>query len=52
MSVSNTTATATVANNGNKKVIFEWSVPFTDCISEINIIQVDNAKGIDVVLSM
>ena len=35
-----------------KGVIFKNCAPFTDCISEINNTQVDNAKGIDVVMTM
>ena len=37
-------------NNGNKDVVFKNCVPFTDCISEINNTQIDNAKDIDVVM--
>ena len=40
------------ANNTNKKVIFKNCAPFTNCISEINNIQVDNAKDIDIVMPM
>ena len=36
----------------NKGVIFKNCVPFTDCISEINNTQVDNAKDLDAVMSM
>ena len=32
----------------NKEVIFKTCAPFTDCISEINITQIDNAKDLDV----
>ena len=35
-----------------KKVIFKNCAPFTDCISKINNIQVDNAKDIDIVMQM
>ena len=35
-----------------KKVIFKNCAPFTDCISQINKIQIDNAKDIDIVMSM
>ena len=35
---------------GNKRVIFKNCAPFTDCISEINNTQIDNAKYIDVVM--
>ena len=37
-------------NNGNKEVPFKNCAPFTDCISEINITQIDNTKDIDVVM--
>ena len=40
------------ANNINEKVIFKNSTPFTNCISEINNAQVDNATDIDTVTSM
>ena len=36
----------------NKGVIFKNCVPFTDCISEINNTQIDNAKYVDVVMQM
>ena len=36
----------------NKGVIFKNCAPFTDCISEINNTQVDNAKDLDAVMSM
>ena len=36
----------------NKGVIFKNCAPFTDCISEINNTQIDNAKDIDVVMPM
>ena len=32
-----------------KGVIFKNCAPFTDCISEINNIRIDNAKDIDVI---
>ena len=40
------------ANNINEKVIFKNSTPFTNCISEINNAQVDNATDIDTVTPM
>ena len=40
------------ANNINRKVIFKNCAPFTNCISEINNTQVDNAKDIDIVMPM
>ena len=48
----NNTETAAASNNRNKKVIFKNCAPFTNCISEINNTQVDNAKDIDIVMSM
>ena len=36
----------------NKRVIFKNCAPFTDCISELNKTQIDNAKYIDVVMPM
>ena len=36
----------------DKGVIFENSEPFTDCISKINNTQIDNAKDLDVAMSM
>ena len=35
-----------------KKVIFKNCAPFTNCISEINNIEVNNAKDIDIVMPM
>ena len=46
--VPNTAATNVV----NKQVIFKNCAPFTDCISEIDNKQVDNAKNIEVVMPM
>ena len=48
----NNTGTATAPNNRNKKVLFKNLAPFTNCISEINNTQVDNAKDIDIVIPM
>ena len=36
-------------NNVNRKVVFKNCAPFDDCISEISIKQIGNAKDIDVV---
>ena len=36
----------------NKEVIFKNCAPFTDCISEINNTEVNNAKYVDVVMPM
>ena len=50
--VNNTAAQGAAANNTNKKVIFKNCAPFTNCVSEINNTQIDNAKDIDIVLPM
>ena len=52
ISINNTAAQDAAANNTNKKVIFKNCAPFTNCINEINNIQIDNAKDIDIVMSM
>ena len=52
ISVNNTAAAGAAVNNINKKVIFKNCVPFTNCISEINNTQIDNAKDIDIAVSM
>ena len=36
----------------NKVVICKNCTPFTDCMSEINNTRIDNAKNLDVVMSM
>ena len=52
ITVNNTAATGAAANNTNKKIIFKNCAPFTNCISKINNSNVDNAKDIDIVMSM
>ena len=52
ITVNNTAAADADANNINKKEIFKNCAPFTNCISEINNRQVDNAKDIDIVMPM
>ena len=52
ISINNTAAQGAAANNINKKVIFKNCAPFTNCISEINNTQIDNAKDIDIVMPM
>ena len=52
ITVNNTAAQGAAANNTNRKVIFKNCAPFTNCISEINNIQIDNAKDIDIVMSI
>ena len=50
IAVNNRAAADGDANNTNKKVVFKNFAPFTNCISEINNTQVDNAKDIDSVM--
>ena len=52
ITVNHTAAADAYANNTNKKVIFKNCAPFTNCISEINNTQIDNAKDIDNVTPM
>ena len=52
ISVNNTAAAGAAVNNDDKKVIFKKCFPFTNCISEINNTQIDNAKDIDMVIPM
>ena len=52
ISVNNTAAQGAAANNTNKKVISKSCAPFTNCVSEINNTQIDNAKDIDIVIPM
>ena len=41
-----------LTNNDKKDVIFKNCAPFTDFMSEMNYMQVDNVEEIDVVISM
>ena len=41
-----------IYDNGDKEVLFKNCARFTDCISERNNTQIDNAIDIDVVMSM
>ena len=52
ITVADTSTADAAPNNTNKKVIFKNCAPFTNCISEINNTQVDNAKDIDIVMPM
>ena len=52
ISVNNTAAAGASANDNDRKVIFKNYAPFTNCISEINNTQIDNAKDIDIVMPM
>ena len=45
-------AAARQADERDKIVIFKNCAPFTNCISEINNTQIDNAKDIDIVMPM
>ena len=50
--VNNTAAQGAAPDSSNKKVIFKNCAPFTNCISEINNTQIDNAKDIDILMPM
>ena len=50
--VPNMAAAAAVVNNTNKKVAFKNCALFTDCITEIDDTQVDDAQKIDIVIPM
>ena len=52
ITVNNTAADGADANNDNKKVIFKNCAPFTNCISEINNTDIDNATYIDIIKLM
>ena len=45
-------AVAAGRGNNNIQVVFKSCASFTDCISEINNTQINNAKDIDVVMSI
>ena len=40
------------ADERNKGIVFKKCAPFTSCKSEINNTEIDNAKGIDIVMPM
>ena len=52
IAVNKTAAADANANNTSQKVVFKNCAPFTNCISEINNTQVDNAKDIDILMPM
>ena len=52
ITVPNTEAAGVVVNNTNKKVILKNCPPFTDCITQINNGEVDDAQKIDIVMPM
>ena len=43
---------AIAADRNNKKVVFKNCAPFTDCNSEMNNTQIDNAKDLDIVMQI
>ena len=45
-------APGVTVNNTNKKVIFKNYAPFTDCITQINNTQLDDAQKIDILMPM
>ena len=49
---SDAVAIAADGNNRNKEVTFKNCAPFTHCISEINNMQVDDAKNLDVMMTI
>ena len=52
ITVNNTAAAGAAANNSAKKVIFKNCAPFTNCVTKINNIEIDNAQNIDLVIPM
>ena len=52
ITVLNTAASGAAVNNTNKKLIFKNCALFTDCTTEINHTQEDDAQKIDIVLPM
>ena len=44
------TAAGVAVNNTNKKVVFKNCAPLTDCITQINNTQVDEAQNIIIIL--
>ena len=52
ITVPNTAAAGAAVNDTNKRVMFKNCAPFTDCITEVNITQVDDAQKSDVVMPM
>ena len=51
ITVNNTAAAGSDANNTNKKVIFKNCAPFTKCISEVNNTNVGDGEDIDIIMS-
>ena len=52
--VANATAANTANNNafGEKELVFKNNAPFINCISKINVVKIDNAEDLDVVMPM
>ena len=50
MTAPNTAVAGSAVNNTNEKIIFKNCAIFTDCITEINNTQVDDAQKIYVVM--
>ena len=50
IAVTNTVVAAAPFNNTNEKLISRNCAPFTNCISEINNTQVDDAQDTDIVM--
>ena len=50
ITVTNAAAAGVAVNNTNKKVIYKNYAPFTDCITEVDNTQVDDAQKIDIVM--
>ena len=48
----NNTGTGAAPTYRNKKVIFKYCAPYTNCISKINNTQIDNAEHIEIVILM
>ena len=50
ITVNNTATEGAAANDNNEKVLFKNCAPFTNCISEINNKDLDNAKDLGIVM--
>ena len=52
IAVLNTAAAVASVNDTNKNIIFKSCTPFTNCTSEMNNTQVDDAEDFDIVMLM
>ena len=52
ITVNNTAVEGAAATNTNKILLFKNCAPFTNCITNINNTEIDNAKYIDIVMPM